>query len=118
MHSLFFQKLSQTPEQVIGNQISTSKNENQSDNENLKRNANARRLSESNSDNDHRSQSKEKDVFTDDAKVIPVKYIKTDTFEREAESLLVIFLYVKNVNKDNICVKYGENNVTTRFSTG
>lgn len=61
----------------------------------------------------------EKEDFDDkfDNNVIPVTNIKTDHVERDAESLLVIFLYVKNVNKETAYVKFTEDSVTARFST-
>lgn len=61
----------------------------------------------------------EKEDFDDkvDNNVIPVTNIKTDHVERDAESLLVIFLYVKNVNKETSYLKFTEDSVTARFST-
>lgn len=49
--------------------------------------------------------------------VIPVVGAKSDFVERDAENLLVIYLYVKGIRKETTCVEFTEDSITAHFST-
>lgn len=49
--------------------------------------------------------------------LIPVVNAKSDFVERDAENLLVVYLYVKGIKKETACVEFSEDAITARFST-
>lgn len=48
---------------------------------------------------------------------ISVSNVKIDYMERDLEGLLVVFLYVKNINKETSIVTFTEDSISVRFST-
>lgn len=49
--------------------------------------------------------------------VVTTANVKVDYVERDAESLLAVFLYIKNINKDVSTVKFTEDSISARFQT-
>lgn len=52
-----------------------------------------------------------------DNNTMPVSNVKIDYVERDAESLLAVFLYIKNIDKERSCVTFTEDSISARFST-
>ncbi|KAK7077081.1 Ubiquitin carboxyl-terminal hydrolase 19 [Halocaridina rubra] len=49
--------------------------------------------------------------------ITPITNLKVDQMERDAEKLIVIVLYAKNVNKETASLNLTEDSITLRFST-
>ncbi|KAG7172887.1 Ubiquitin carboxyl-terminal hydrolase 19-like [Homarus americanus] len=52
-----------------------------------------------------------------DNNTVCVSNVKIDYMERDAESLIVVFLYIKNINKETSFVTFTEDSISASFST-
>ncbi|XP_068242190.1 ubiquitin carboxyl-terminal hydrolase 19-like [Palaemon carinicauda] len=53
----------------------------------------------------------------EDTSIIPVTNVKSDLVERDAEKIIVLVLYIKNVNKETASVNFQEDSVIVHFSS-
>lgn len=48
---------------------------------------------------------------------ISASNVKMDYVERDADGLLAVFLYIKNINKEKSSVTFTDTSISARFST-